>query len=226
MVPCFMLVAPSPLPSVPLKPIIPSFSSLVSANSALKSPRSHSSQLSQPAEPPNHFPLFPHPVNTAHTETPANPSSSVVYFTLLCIPGGGGPGAPHLPAPVFNTALHIRNPFRRNAYKKLGGGHSCIPVTASEPSARNTAGRSIAVVPFDFKLSIEDPGPVGTVDLFSPIRLPTSRDRRKSLISNTYKKRGGLPKPHAASPGYSLLYPLLTSPIISLHYAFEAHHDS
>ena len=164
---------------------------------------------------PSDFPLFPHPVNMAHTETPANPSSSIVYFTLLCIPGGGGPGAPHLPVPVFNTALHIPNPFRRNAYKKLGGGHSCIPVTASEPSARNTAGRSIAVVPFDFKLSIEDPDPVGTVDLFSPIRLPASRDRRKSLIGNTYKKHGGLPKPHAAV--VAILYSLLTT-----RYSLEA----
>ena len=47
-------------------------------------------QQSQRSEQPSHFPLFPHPVNIAHTPTPANPFRSIVYFTALCPTGVGG----------------------------------------------------------------------------------------------------------------------------------------
>lgn len=83
-----------------LDPIIPHFSSLFSATlvtSALKFPRGLTTQLHTREHQPNHFPLFPHPVNIAHAGTPANPSSSIVYFTTSGYPRDGGicPSRPH-----------------------------------------------------------------------------------------------------------------------------------
>ena len=82
-----MLVALPTQPSFGLDPVVPPFSSLfsvTSANSALKSPRSLIVDFRRHPHQPNRFPLFPHPVNIAHTPTPANPFSSIVYFTVLC----------------------------------------------------------------------------------------------------------------------------------------------
>jgi hypothetical protein len=140
-----------------IAPSLPIFSA-PSTNAASKSPRNPSSQLPQPAEPPTDFPLFPHPVNMAHTQTPANPFPSIVYFTLLCIPG------------VWGTSGPIRS-------TPLPGELRSRPTT-----------------PLDATLTENQGGPSGL-----------------------------------ASPPPSLFtthYPLLTSPIISLHYPFEAHHDS
>jgi hypothetical protein len=96
--PCSVFVI-LPSSSHRLPQIAPSLSPLRSAPSAigvypdrvgaLKSQRNASSQLPHPAKQPTHHPLFPHPVNMAHTEKPANPFSSTIYFTLLCIPGIG-----------------------------------------------------------------------------------------------------------------------------------------
>ena len=82
-----MLVALPTQPSFGLAPVVPPFSSpfsVTSANSALKSPRSLIADFPPHPHQPNRFPLFPHPVNIAHTPTPANPFSSIVYFTVLC----------------------------------------------------------------------------------------------------------------------------------------------
>jgi hypothetical protein len=228
-----MIVVVPSSPSAKLKPIIPSLSSLVSvpsANSALKSPRSHSSQLSAPAKPPNHFPLFPHPVNIARTETPANPSSSIVYFTTLCIPGGGAQVHPTSPRSSSTRRPTSVTPLDATFTKNSGVGISTSLAIASELLARNV-GSSLPVLPFDSKLWIEDPDPFGTVDLLFLPRPLASRDTRKSFISNAYKKTGGPPpcSPSTRPPHYSLFtthYPLLTAPDISLHYAFEATHDS
>jgi len=84
-----MLVALPTQPSFGLAPVVPPFSSLfsvTSANSALKSPRSLIANINfrRHRQQPTRFPLFPHPVHIAHTPTPANPFSSIVYFTVLC----------------------------------------------------------------------------------------------------------------------------------------------
>lgn len=70
-------------PSSRFRPIAPSLC-LLSAFSALKSPCTLSCQLARRPNQPNRFPLFSHPVNIAHTPTPANPFRSIVYFTVLC----------------------------------------------------------------------------------------------------------------------------------------------
>ncbi len=58
---------------------------------ALKSPRSLTTQLATHPHQPNHLLLFPLRVNVAPTETPANSSPSIVYFTTTGHPGSGGP---------------------------------------------------------------------------------------------------------------------------------------
>jgi hypothetical protein len=98
MLPFHMLVVLPTRPSPRLDPFVPLSSSLFSVTSALRSPRSVSTELPTREHQPNHFPLFPHPVNIAHAGTPvyperlgrgANPSSSIVYFTTCGYPGGG-----------------------------------------------------------------------------------------------------------------------------------------
>ena len=64
------------------------------ATPALKSPLRQSSQLYGPTDQPTRFPLFPHAANMAHTRKPASPSPSIVYSTLLCIPGKMDAAAP------------------------------------------------------------------------------------------------------------------------------------
>ena len=61
--------------------------SVNSVPSVLRFPLNRSSQLFRHARQPNRFPLFPHPVNIAHTPAPANPFRSIVYFTVLCSQG-------------------------------------------------------------------------------------------------------------------------------------------
>jgi hypothetical protein len=101
----------------------------------------------------------------------------------------------------------VRNSFKRNAYKKLGGGISTSRAIGSEPSARNDAGRSLPVFPFDFERSAACPEH-RRVDLFTPARPLPSRNTRKSRISNAYRKQGGLSKLRSAAlrhpPHYSL----------------------
>ncbi len=75
----------------------PPLFSVNSAPSALKSPRSLATQLATHPHQPNLFPLFPFRVNIAPTESPANSSPSIVYFTTSGYPGGGGTH-PLLPA--------------------------------------------------------------------------------------------------------------------------------
>ena len=58
--------------------------SVNSLPSVLRSPRSRATQHCPKQPQPNHFPLFPHPVNIAHTPAPTSPLRSIVYFTVLC----------------------------------------------------------------------------------------------------------------------------------------------
>jgi hypothetical protein len=74
----------------PIVPLFPSLLSVTSATSALKSPRSLTTKPVARKHQPNHFPLFPHPVNIARAGTPANPFFSIVYFTNPGYPGGRG----------------------------------------------------------------------------------------------------------------------------------------
>src|SRR5271168_3936925 len=111
MLPFHMLAALPIRPSFGLDPIVPLFPSLFSVTSAtavLKSPRGPIDDSCTHTHQPHHFPLFPHPVNMAHTEASANPSPSIIYFTLLCIPGGGGPSSPipshSHPVPLLSSA--------------------------------------------------------------------------------------------------------------------------
>jgi hypothetical protein len=137
MLPFHMLAALPTHPSPRLDPFVPLFSSLfflTSATSALKSPRSPIAEFHPVAQPPSHFPLFPHPVNIAHAETPATPSPSIVYFTTSVYPGGWGLRALSrasfsLHAMSRSCSCPVRNPFRRNAYKKAGAP-PCQPCTA------------------------------------------------------------------------------------------------
>src|SRR5208282_4965877 len=99
--------------------------SVASANSALKSPYNPNTQLCLSLPQPNHFPLFPHPVNIAHTTTRANPLSSIVYFILLCIPRGMRTSSPIRSTP---TTARLRNstatPLNATLTKKQGGSPS------------------------------------------------------------------------------------------------------
>jgi hypothetical protein len=88
-----MLAALPTQPSFGLDPVVPLISSLfsvTSATSALRSRRSPIADFCQHPRQPNHFPLFPHPVNIARAGTPANPFFSIVYFTNPGYPGGRG----------------------------------------------------------------------------------------------------------------------------------------
>ena len=115
-----------------LNPFVPLFSSLfsvTSVTSALKSPRSPIAEFHPAAQQPNHFPLFPHPVNIAHAQTPANPSPSIVYFTTSVYPGGRGtsPSRPlrsHL-TPRAKTLAAELSPLGATLTKKQG-----LPVSA------------------------------------------------------------------------------------------------
>jgi|SRR5580698_5274694 len=92
MLPFHMLAALPIRSSIGLDPIVPLFPSLLSvtsATSALKSPRSLTTKPVARKHQPNHFPLFPHPVNIARAATPTTPFASTIYFTVLWIPGGG-----------------------------------------------------------------------------------------------------------------------------------------
>ncbi len=120
MLPFHMLAALPTHPSPTLDPFVPLFSSLfsvTSATSALKSPRSPIAEFHRAAQPPNHFPLFPHPVNIAHAGTPANLSFSTIYFTTSVYPGGGGPAAPCI---IFKTAPTPVTPLDATLTKKRG----------------------------------------------------------------------------------------------------------
>ncbi len=99
-----MLVALPTQPSLGLDPVVPLFSSPSSVNSmpsVLRSPRNRAAQR-YPKPQPNYFPLFPHPVNIAHTPTPANPFRSIVYFTVLCTPLFSR----FLPSPIAPSPSH------------------------------------------------------------------------------------------------------------------------
>lgn len=93
MLPFSMLVVLPTRPSTGFDPFVPLSSplfSVASATSALKSPHNLTTQVHPQQRQPNHFPRFPHPVNIAHAQTPANPSPSIVYFTTSGYPRGGG----------------------------------------------------------------------------------------------------------------------------------------
>jgi hypothetical protein len=112
-------------PSSRFHPIAPRLSlfSVPPAFSALKSPCTLSCQLARRPIQPNHFPLFPHPVNIAHTPTPANPFRSIVSAHFPSPPGGGGYSQLALPPLPMGARFHsVPNSFKRNTYKKLGGG--------------------------------------------------------------------------------------------------------
>jgi len=110
-----MLVALPTQPSFGLDPVVPLFSSpssATSANSASKSPRSLIADNRPHPQQPNRFPLFPHPVNIAHTPTPANPFRSIVYFTVLCtqdfsrlLPSPIAPSPSHTPINPLDATL-------------------------------------------------------------------------------------------------------------------------
>jgi hypothetical protein len=128
MLPFHMLVALPTHPSPRLYPFAPLFSSLFSVTSvpsALKSARSPIAEFHRAAQPPNHFPLFPHPVNIEHAGTPANPSPSIIYFTTSVYPGGGTSTYSHarhcrsMPCPKPAAALSI-TPLNATLTKKQG----------------------------------------------------------------------------------------------------------
>jgi hypothetical protein len=98
MLPFHMLAALPTHPSPGLNHFVPLFSSLFSATSVpsvLKSPRSPFAEFHPVTQQPNHFPLFPHPVNIAHAQTSANPSPSIVYIITSVHPGGGASAHSH-----------------------------------------------------------------------------------------------------------------------------------
>src|SRR5580704_3013154 len=115
MLPFPMLAALPTQPSFGLDPVVPLFSSTFSVNSlpsALKAPRNPATQHCPKQPQPNRFRLFPHPVNIAHTPTPANPFRSIVYFTVLCsrafsqvLPSPVAPIASHTPINPLDATL-------------------------------------------------------------------------------------------------------------------------
>jgi hypothetical protein len=109
-----MLVALPTQPFFGLDPVVPLLSSSSSVNSLpsmLKSPPNPATQPC-PKPQPNRFPLFPHPVNIAHTPTPANPFRSIFYFTVLCtrlfsqiLPSPIAPSPSHTPINPLDATL-------------------------------------------------------------------------------------------------------------------------
>ena len=143
-----MLVALPTQPSFGLDPVVPLFSSPFSVNSVpsvLKSPRNPAILPTPYAQRPNHFPLFPHPVNIAHTPTPANPFRSIVYFTVLCTRGFSrvrpspiAPSPSHTPINPLDATLtsspantdskrltQSLNPLNATLTRNPGGPHVC-----------------------------------------------------------------------------------------------------
>jgi hypothetical protein len=125
-----MLAALPTQPSFGLGPIVPLFPSLfsvTSATSALKSRRGLTTQLATREHQPNHFPLFPHPVNIARAGTPANPFPSIVYFTNPGHPGGGGTCASRLlgshSTPRAGTLAATLSPLDATL-TQMHGGHA------------------------------------------------------------------------------------------------------
>jgi hypothetical protein len=154
-----MLVALPTQPSFGLAPIVPLFSSpfsVTSVPSVLKSPRNPATQPTTYAQQPTRFPLFPHPVNITHTPTPANPFSSIVYFTVLCtrdfsrvLPSPIAPSPSHTPINPLDATLTKRpanvdskqltqslNPLNATLTKKQGG--RCRPERATHYSLLTT----------------------------------------------------------------------------------------
>jgi hypothetical protein len=185
------------------------------ATPALKSPLRQSSQLYGPTDQPTRFPLFPHPVNMAHTRKPASPSPSIVYSTLLCIPGKMDAAAPtpsrRRPL-LFPSAARrpLITPLNAMLTKNKGVCISTSPAIASELSTRDNPNPSVPVFVFNSRPSIEDPGPVGTVDLFCRTLPLTSSNNRKSFISNVYRKSGS-PAELRAAALLTTHYPLPTT---------------
>jgi hypothetical protein len=140
MLPFHMLAALPTHPSPRLDPIVALFSSLFSAPSvpsALKSTPSPIAEFYPATQQPNHFRLFPHPVNIAHAQTPANPSPSIVYFTTSVHPGGGASTHSRarrfrpMPCPTPAPALSI-TPLDATLTKIMGAPttpHSCSLLT-------------------------------------------------------------------------------------------------
>jgi hypothetical protein len=122
-----MLAALPTQPSFGLGPIVPLFPSLFSVTSALKSRRGLTTQLATREHQPNHFPLFPHPVNIARAGTPANPFPSIVYFTNPGHPGGGGTCASRLlgshSTPRARTLAATLSPLDATL-TQMHGGHA------------------------------------------------------------------------------------------------------
>jgi len=98
-------------------------------------------------------------------------------FPLYCLlhtslyTGENGRSRPHpVPSPPVATPFggppSAHNSFKCNAYKKQGVCISTSPAIAPELSTRDNPNPSVPVFLFDSRLSVEDPGPVGTVDLF------------------------------------------------------------
>jgi len=174
------------------------------ATPALKSPLRQSSQLYGPTDQPTRFPLFPHPVNMAHTRKPASPSPSIVYSTLLCIPGKMDAAAP---TPSRRRPLLLPSAARRplitplNAMLTKNKGCASPHPQQSPPNFQPATTRtpSVPVFLFDSRLSVEDPGPVGTVDLFCRTLPLTSSNNRKPFISNVYRKSGSPAELRAAA---------------------------
>jgi hypothetical protein len=143
-----MLAALPTHPSPRLDPFVPLLSSLfsvTSATSALKSPRSPIAEFNPLVQSPNHFPLFPHPVNIAHAQTPINPSPSIVYFTTSSHPGGGASEHSRarrfrsMPCPTPAPAPSI-TPLNATLTKKQGLPYACLapPILATHYSPPTT----------------------------------------------------------------------------------------
>jgi len=122
-------------------PVLSSPSSVPSVISALNSPRNLSYQLARRPNQPNHFPLFPHPVNIVHTRTLASSFHSIVCFTVRCAqdfsrvrPSPIGPFPSHTPINPLDATLtslpvsidskrltQSLNPLNATLTKKRGG---------------------------------------------------------------------------------------------------------
>ena len=104
MLPFLVFVTLLSPPSSRFRQIAPGLTPLFSppsATSVLKSPRNPVTQPAHSGDQPTRFPLFPHPVNIAHTPSPANPFSCTACSHF---PSHRGVGA-------IDASLPLRSPL-------------------------------------------------------------------------------------------------------------------
>ncbi len=183
------------------------------ATSASKSPLRQSSPALRAHRPTHSLPSFSTPSKHGpHTKTRKPfPLYRLLHTSLYTGENGRSRTHPSRCRPLLFPSAARRpliTPLNAMLTKNKGVCISTSPAIASVLSTRDNPNPSVPVFVFNSRLSIEDPDPVGTVDLFCRTLPLTSSNNRKSFISNVYRKSGSPAELRAAAlltTHYSLL---------------------